>query len=160
MQTPDKHLLAYVDLVYNTYRSNPYAFERCAMELAKLSLPDIHHEVLTRPWRDGGRDATGLYRIGRDAGAIDVEFALEAKCYAGGSGVGVEAISRLISRLRHRQFGILVTTSYLHDQAYKEVVHDGHPVVIIAAKDIAEKLNARFGSVDAVHNWLNTFAYS
>lgn len=130
------------------------------MEIAKLFLPDIHHEELTRPWRDGGRDATGLYRIGREAGAIDVEFALEAKCYATTTGVGVEAVSRLISRLRHRQFGILVTTSYLHGQAYKEVVHDGHPVVIVAARDIAEKLRSRFGSVEAVQNWLKTIASS
>lgn len=158
MQIPDGELRAYVDLIYDTYKSNPFAFERCAMEIAKMFLPDIHHDELTRPWRDGGRDATGLYRIGREAGAIDVEFALEAKCYATTTGVGVESISRLISRLRHRQFGILVTTSYLHGQAYKEVVDDGHPVVIVAAKDIAEKLKSRFGSVKAVRDWLSTIA--
>ena len=160
MQIPDGVMCTYVDLVYNTYKTNPYAFERCAMEIAKMFLPYIHHEELTRPWRDGGRDATGLYRIGREAGAIDVEFALEAKCYATTTGVGVEAVSRLISRLRHRQFGILVTTSYLHGQAYKEVVHDGHPVVIVAARDIAEKLKNRFGSVEAVQNWLRTIVSS
>ena len=158
MQIPDGVLRTYVDLVYNNYKSDPYAFERCAMEIAKMFLPEIHHDELTRPWRDGGRDATGLYRIGREAGAIDVEFALEAKCYATTTGVGVESISRLISRLRHRQFGILVTTSYLHGQAYKEVVDDGHPVVIVAARDIAEKLKGRFGSVAAVQDWLRTIA--
>jgi hypothetical protein len=124
------------------------------MEIAKLFLPDIHHEEMTRPWRDGGRDATGLYRIGKDAGAIDVEFALEAKCFAISTAVGIKATSRLISRLRHRQFGILVTTSYLHEQAYKEIIQDGHPVVIIAARDIAEKLKSRFGSVETVRNWI------
>jgi hypothetical protein len=160
MQIPDGALRTYVDLVYNAYKSDPYAFERCAMEIAKMFLPDIHHDELTRPWRDGGRDATGLYRIGREAGAIDVEFALEAKCYATTTGVGVEAVSRLISRLRHRQFGILVTTSYLHAQAYKEVVDDGHPVVIVAARDIAEKLKGRFGSVEAARDWLRTIAPS
>jgi len=72
----------YVQLIHDIYKSDPYNFEKCAMEIAKLFLPDIHHEEMTRPWRDGGRDATGLYRIGKDAGAIDVEFALEAKCFA------------------------------------------------------------------------------
>ena len=112
MQLPVGSARAYIDLIYATYKCDSYAFERCAMEIAKMFLPDIHHDELTRPWRDGGRDATGLYRIGRGAGAIDVEFALEAKCCATTTGVGVKAVSRLISRLRHRQFGILVTTSY------------------------------------------------
>lgn len=154
MQLPDGQLTEYIELIYDTYRADPYAFERCAMEIAKLFLPDIHHEEMTRPWRDGGRDATGLYRIGRDAGAIDVEFALEAKCYALSNAVGVKATSRLISRLRHRQFGILVTTSYLHEQAYREVIQDGHPVVIIAAKDIAEKFKNKFGSVERARTWI------
>ena len=154
MQLPEEALGSYVELIHGIYKSNPYAFERCAMEIAKLFLPDIHHEELTRPWRDGGRDAIGLYRIGKGAGAIDVEFALEAKCYALNNAVGVKEVSRLISRLRHRQFGILVTTSYLHEQAYKEVIQDGHPVVIVAAKDIAEKLKSRFGSIETVRNWL------
>jgi hypothetical protein len=154
VQLPDGPMTEYVQLIYDIYKSDPYAFEKCAMEIAKLFLPDIHHEEMTRPWRDGGRDATGLYRIGKDAGAIDVEFALEAKCFALNTAVGVKGTSRLISRLRHRQFGILVTTSYLHEQAYKEVIQDGHPVVIIAARDIAEKLKSRFGSVDLVRNWI------
>lgn len=154
VQIPEGGVKTYLDLVYETYTDRPYEFEKCAMEIAKLFLPDIHREELTRPWRDGGRDATGLYRIGKDAGAIDVEFALEAKCYAMNRAVGVEAVSRLISRLRHRQFGILVTTSYLHEQAYKEIVHDGHPVVVIAASDIAEKLKNKFGSIELVRQWL------
>jgi Restriction endonuclease len=45
------------------------------------------------------------------------------------SGVGVKELSRLISRLRHRQFGILVTTSYLGHQAYEELRSDRHPVL-------------------------------
>jgi hypothetical protein len=154
LQLPYLQLTEYVELIHGVYKSNPYAFEKCAMEIAKLFLPDIHHEEMTRPWRDGGRDATGLYRIGKDAGAIDVEFALEAKCFAISTAVGIKATSRLISRLRHRQFGILVTTSYLHEQAYKEIIQDGHPVVIIAARDIAEKLKSRFGSVETVRNWI------
>ncbi|MFZ6735392.1 restriction endonuclease [Undibacterium sp. Ji42W] len=154
-QLPDTdELRAYVKLVYTFYKDDPYLFERCAMELAKLFLVNIREYEITRPWRDGGRDAIGLYRIGHGAGAIDVEFAMEAKCYGTNVAVGVKALSRLISRLRHRQFGILVTTSYLDSQAYQELVQDGHPVVIISGGDLALKLKRKFGSLDKVRIWL------
>ncbi len=51
--------------------------------------------------------------------------------------------SRLISRPRHRQFGVLVTTSYLDAQAYREIPEDGHPVVVLAGRDVIERLKAR-----------------
>ncbi len=82
----------------------------------------------------------GDFLIGPDADPVAVEFALEAKCYAPGNGVGVRSTSRLISRLRHRQFGVLVTTSHVDAQAYKEIREDGHPVVILAGRDIVEML--------------------
>lgn len=110
---------------------------------------------VTRPWRDGGRDAVGLYQIGSRGDSIKVEFALEAKCFEPGKGVGVKHTSRLISRLRHRQFGILVTTSYVGLQPYKEIRKDGHPVIIIAAEDIANILvNAGIGTEREVADWL------
>jgi hypothetical protein len=46
----------------------------------------------------------------------------------------------LISRLRHRQFGVLVTTSYVGEQAYKEIKQDGHPVLVLSGGDIVEIL--------------------
>lgn len=147
-------LSAYVKLVHEFYKDDPYAFERCAMELARLFMPAIQTWEITRPWRDGGRDALGTYRIGHGAGAIDVDFALEAKCCSMTNGVGIKPLSRLISRLRHRQFGILVTTSYLNSQASKELIQDGHPVVVISSGDIAMKLKERFGSLDNVKIWL------
>ena len=112
---------------------------------------------LTRPTRDGGRDAIGLYRVGHGESSIFVDFALEAKCYQLDNSVGVREVSRLISRLRHRQFGILVTTSYLNSQAYREVKEDGHPVIVISAKDIVEIL-ARAGLNNAtdVVSWLTS----
>lgn len=154
-QIPDTpELAAYVNLVYELYKDDPHTFERCAMELARLFMPAIRHWEITRPWRDGGRDALGTYRIGHGAGAIDVDFAMEAKCYGMNNGVGIKPLSRLISRLRHRQFGILVTTSYLDTQAYQELVQDAHPVVVISSGDIAAKLKERFGSLDNVRIWL------
>ena len=96
--------------------------------------------TLTAPSRDGGRDAYGYYKLGPEADPIRLDFALEAKCYGPDNGVGVRELSRLISRLRHRQFGVLVTTSYLAPQAYEELRDDDHPVVVISARDIVDIL--------------------
>lgn len=154
-QMPEtEDLAAYLGMVRELYKDNPFSFERCAMELAKLFLDNIREYEITRPWRDGGRDAVGTYRIGHGAGAVDVEFAMEAKCYGASSGVGIKSLSRLISRLRHRQFGILVTTSYLDSQAYQELIQDAHPVVVISGGDLAKKLKQKFGSLENVKAWL------
>ena len=80
--------------------------------------PNIKIETVTRPSVGGGRDAIPTYRVGPLADRIALDFALEAKCYALVNGVGVKELSRLLSRLRHRQFGILVTTSFLGHQAH------------------------------------------
>ena len=97
---------------------------------------------MTRPWRDGGRDATGKLRIGKGSASIEVTFALEAKCYSPANSVGVREISRLISRIKHREFGVLLTTSFVNQQAYSEVVEDRHPVIIVTAHDIIGLLRA------------------
>lgn len=112
--------------------------------------------ILTRPSRDGGRDAIGEYRIGSEASAILVEFALEAKCYGLNNSVGVRELSRLISRLRHRQFGVMVTTSFVNTQAYKEIKEDSHPIIVVAATDIVQILRrAELNSLDLVAAWLH-----
>ena len=84
-----------------------------------------------------------------------MKFALEAKCKQPDSGSGVRETSRLISPFQQRQFGILVTTSYVAEQAYKEILEDGHPVVIVSGVDIAKTLlDAGYGSRPAVRSWL------
>lgn len=118
---------------------DPHAFEACAAAIWAIYAPSTDY-TLTAPSRDGGRDAYGYYKIGPEADPIRLDFALEAKCYGADNGVGVRELSRLISRLRHRQFGVLVTTSYLAPQAYEELREDDHPVVVISARDIVEIL--------------------
>ena len=139
----------------NRYKNHPVAFEKCALEITKLLLPKISSSEITRPWRDGGRDAIGTYTIGQEYSRVEVSFALEAKCYSSDKGVGVREVSRLISRLRHRQFGVLVTTSYLASQAYSEIIEDQHPVMIISGGDIARLLLRNFGSSENVRKWLS-----
>jgi hypothetical protein len=94
--------------------------------------------------------------LGPPADRVAVEFALEAKCYAANSSVGVREIGRLISRIRHRQFGVFVTTSYFNGQVYKEVRDDAHPIIMICGRDIAETLRRHgYGSAQAVQAWLD-----
>ncbi len=86
---------------------------------------------------------------------IELDFALEAKCYCVDSGVGVEAQSRLISRLRPRQFGVLVTTSFVSEQAYGELRDDNHPVVILSGGDIVDILaDHQISTVASTAAWL------
>jgi hypothetical protein len=155
-QLPLKGQESLVHCIYDYFKDDPYDFEHCAAELACLVDSNIASYDLTRRWVDGGRDAIGKYRIGLKGNDITVDFALEAKCYELDSGVGVKETSRLISRLRYRQFGILVTTSYVGLQAYKEIKEDGHPVLIISSGDIARLLiDKGYGTPLAVQQWLS-----
>jgi Restriction endonuclease len=111
---------------------------------------------VTRASVDGGRDAIGEYRIGPASDPVIVTFALEAKLYdPAGGGVGVAEAARLISRLRHRQFGVLVTTAYVGKQAYQEIRSDQHPVVILAGSDLVALLREKGHSTPGeVTRWL------
>lgn len=149
--------LAILRDIHEYFSDSPVAFEACAANITQLMDKNFFSFNLTRPSRDGGRDAIGRYRVGHGASAIFVDFALEAKCYDLTNSVGVRELSRLISRLRHRQFGVIVTTSYLNSQAYRELKEDGHPVIVITAADIVDIL-ARAGitSRDNVSRWLES----
>jgi len=147
--------VAMMQAVHTFFADRPHDFERCAAAIARLMLPDIAALDLTRPSRDGGRDAVGQLKLGRGAGTILMDFALEAKCYGLQNAVGVREMSRLISRLRHRQFGILITTSYVDLQAYREIKEDQHPIIVISATDIIELLKgAGHSDANAVQVWL------
>lgn len=150
---------ALIDVIRLRYKDNPYGFEVCAGALTRLLLPDISRLDLTRPWRDGGRDGLGRLRIGRGPAAIEVGFSLEAKCYGANNAVGVREVSRLISRIKHREFGVLVTTSYVDKQAYQEVTDDGHPVILVTAQDIVSLLHtAGVKTLTDVNEWLDGVA--
>lgn len=133
----------------------PVQFEECAAKLVQLMDSQFVSCDVTRPSRDGGRDAVGLYRIGYGTASIQVDYALEAKCYGPDNSIGTREVSRLISRLRHRQFGVIVTTSFLHSQAYQEIKEDKHPVIVVSARDIVSIFaKAGLTSVGDVIKWL------
>ena len=112
-------------------------FEPFALWLCKQVDSNIIKIDNTRTTCDGGRDGIGQYRImGRLNRSLTTTFAVEAKCYDIKDSVGVKETSRLISRIKQRQFGILVTTSFVARQAYEEIIEDGHPISIISGVDI------------------------
>ncbi|HEX3423817.1 MAG TPA: restriction endonuclease [Sphingomicrobium sp.] len=153
-RTPNQRAVARA--VYDYFSGSPVAFEHFAAAVARMMDSNIVSLDITRPSRDGGRDGIGRYRVGQPQNCITVDFALEAKCHAPTSGLGVKVLSRLISRLRHRQFGLLVTTSFLADQAYQELIEDDHPIVVCGGGDIAELLIDRAGVATAAEaaEWL------
>ncbi|MES0171905.1 restriction endonuclease [Mesorhizobium sp. M0006] len=153
-RTPQQRAVA--TAVYEYFSGSPIVFEHFAAAVARMMDANIVSLDVTRPSRDGGRDGIGRYRLGQEQNCITVDFALEAKCHAPASGLGVKVLSRLISRLRHRQFGMLVTTSFLAEQAYQELVEDGHPIIVCAGGDIAELLIEKngIGSANETHEWL------
>jgi hypothetical protein len=146
---------AVLQTIYQHFRDDPVGFEACAARLWQMQAPRVSSYDLTRPSRDGGRDAIGFYTVGPTQDSIQLDFALEAKCFATITPVGVAAQSRLISRIRPRQFGVLVTTSYVAQQAYRELRDDGHPVVVLAGRDLVEILaNHQLATAAGVRSWL------
>ncbi len=146
--------IALVKHIHEHYKDNPYGFEACACKLVQLMDQHFEEFELTRPWRDGGRDAVGKYRVGTTRNSLAVECALEAKCYGFANSVGVRQMSRLISRIKYRQFGVMVTTSYVHQQAYKEVLEDGHPILVITGSEIARALIENGYTAESLETWL------
>lgn len=146
-----------INLILEYYENNPSAFEKFAAEIVKMMDRNVVDIEVTRPVVDGGRDGIGLYKLGTPNDPILIDFALEAKCYSLSNSVGVREISRLISRLKYRQFGVMVTTSYVANQAYKEIREDGHPIIVLAGRDVANILiDNGFGNLSDLRNWLAT----
>ena len=143
----DPEKLKMLNIIINYFKEDRTYFEKLALVIATLAdnnmLEDPYH---TRAVRDGGRDGIGQYTIMNNLNnPLKVTYAVEAKCYSLDDGVGVKETSRLISRIRNRQFGILVTTSFVADQAYKEIIEDEQPIAIIAGIDV----------IDILYNKLN-----
>lgn len=148
----DQQMLA---ALHGYFASRPTAFEACAATLFQMLAPAANVSSITRAVVDGGRDAFGIYTIGPLADPVKLDWSLEAKCFAPTTPVVTQHTSRLISRLRHRQFGVLVTTSYVDRQAYRELREDRHPIVVICGADIVEILRLRgFTSPQSVTKWL------
>jgi len=146
-QLPDSPAKTVIlEAVWEHFKNAPRAFEAFAARVFQMHDQRVIIDEITRAAVDGGRDAVGRYLLGLTDDPVYAEFSLEAKCYRpplngwSANTVGVKEVSRLISRIRHRQFGVLVTTSVVGRQAYEEVREDRHPIIFLSGKDISEIL--------------------
>lgn len=154
--------LAILEAVWTAFESRPIEFEHFAARVFQMHDSRVIIDEITRGTIDGGRDAVGRYLLGLKDDPVYAEFALEAKCYRPplngetANTIGVKETARLISRLRHRQFGVLVTTSVVARQAYEEVREDRHPIIFLCGRDIAEILIANgYSTPDAVRQLIS-----
>ncbi len=146
-----------VDAIYERCKHDPFVFEPVAAEIWRIACSSPLEMEMTRRYRDGGRDAIGNLILGPKSDAIKISFALEAKLYNPLNRVGVRETSRLISRLKMREFGVLVTTAVLDRQAYEEIRQDGHPIVVISGRDIAETLiSSDINSIEKISAWMDS----
>ena len=160
MLPADEEGMNILKIIHRKYgRENSVGFEKFCKKLMYLMDPNFQNINLTRPWKDGGMDAFAEYVIKAtsDSEKLIVECAMEAKCFnPEKNGVQVRQTARLISRIRHRQFGIFITTSYIADQAYKEVKEDGHPILFCTGKDIVKILKEKAGVTSKnISEWLD-----
>jgi hypothetical protein len=113
-------------------------FEFAARELLLIMDKRFLNLEVTRSSRDGGRDIVGQYRIGHEKHEVLLSCYAEAKRWT--AGVGVKPLSRLISRIKHRDFGVFVTTSFFNEQVQQEIIDDHHPIILVSGGDIAKML--------------------
>jgi hypothetical protein len=96
--------------------------------------------TVTRAVRDGGRDVVGSYRVGHDLHQVLLSVYVEAKQWNPKAAVGVKPMMRLVARLKHRDVGVFVTTSYFETQVQEELIEDRHPVLLVSGGDIVRLL--------------------
>ena len=123
-QAPDTEQKSKIlSVVHEYFKGQSKGFEAFAARIFQMQDQRVSIDEITRGSVDGGRDAIGRYRIGLEDDPVYADFSLEAKCYAPPlngqkpNTVGVKEVARLISRIRHRQFGVWVTTSVIGRQA-------------------------------------------
>lgn len=157
-QLPQTKLqLDLVNTILKHCEKDKFLFEPIAAAIWQLSTLQPMEYELTRRVRDGGRDAVGFLKLGPLVDPINISFALEAKCYSLTNHVGVKETSRLISRIKQREFGVLVTTSAVNKTAFEEIRDDGHPIVIISGKDIGEiLLKSGINTISKCNAWIES----
>lgn len=133
----------------------PRQFEFAAAELLPLMDARFINRKVTREVRDGGRDVIAQYQVGHGYHGIPLNISVEAKLWNEAGAVGVKPMMRLISRLKHRDFGVFITTSFFDTTVQRELIEDGHPVILVSGGDIARILIAHEKDGDALDRWLD-----
>jgi restriction endonuclease Mrr len=109
--------------------------------------------------RDGGFDAVGNYLVGHAGHQVSLRAFVEAKHWKWsktekGNSVGVKPMSRLISRLRHHDLGVFVTTSVFDSTVQEELLEDAHPIILLSGGDLARLLISKDLVGDKLEHWM------
>lgn len=124
---------------YFVNKDKGFSFEAFANDMATAIDNNVIDINGTRYYKDGGYDGIGQYQLFKGSqNEVTVEFFVQAKCYHINNPVTIKDTSRLISRIKNRQFEIMLTTSYVATQAYEEILEDGHSIVILSGKNIID----------------------
>lgn len=161
-QLPKEGSLNYkmLKMIKEKFKDNPIGFEEVAIDIVK-QLDSRFYLEPTRGVKDGGIDGVGHFQIGTSNSKVSIPCYLEAKCFDLNNGVGVKQTSRLISRLKKNDFGVFVTTSYIHSQSYSEIIEDGHKVLILSGIDIIEILKkSGINNIENMEEYLSGFGDS
>lgn len=135
-------------------------FEYASAEIVRLLDPSFKELYVTRGVKDGGRDVIGRYYLGHSGHQIRLSAFIEAKKWKLESSIGVKPLMRLISRLKHRDIGVFVTTSFFDQQIQKELIEDGHPVMLISGGDISKLIiKADLADEKALEAWVTGIKY-
>jgi hypothetical protein len=116
-------------------------FEFATAELIKLMDKRYVDLEVTPAVVDKGRDVTGFFLLGHDW--FQTRFSVLAEAKQWRNTIGVKPMSRLISRLRHKDIGIFVTTSHFHKQVQIEIHEDQRKIILISGGDAARILISR-----------------
>jgi hypothetical protein len=115
-------------------------FEFVAVDIVQMMDSRFTNFSVTPRVKDRGRDAIGLYKVGHENHQILLNVYIEAKFWNAGGDVGVKPMARLLSRIKHRDIGVLVTTESFSLQVQEELIEDNHPVILVSGGDIAKIL--------------------
>lgn len=135
----------------------PRQFEFAAAALVTMMDERFVNLQVTPAVRDGGRDVIAQYRVGHDLHQVLLSASVEAKLWNPHQAVGVKPMMRLLSRLKHRDMGVFVTTSFFERQVQQELIEDKHPVILVSGGDIARLLISREIDGGALVRWLERF---
>ena len=155
----EKEEIKMLEVIHDYFinKDNGYSFEPFANDIVRGLDENVIDIETTRGYKDGGYDGIGTYELFKNTqNRVLVDFYVQAKCYTITNGLGVKDTARVISRIKDRQFGIVVTTSYIGTDAFKELLEDGHPVIVVTGKTIIDYLKDREELFDSnmLKKWL------
>lgn len=131
-------------------------FEFAAAELTRLMDSRFVDLQVTPHVRDGGRDVLASYVVGHTHHEVRLSVLVEAKRWNASHAVGVRPMMRLVSRIKHRDIGVFVTTSFFDRQVQQELLDDRHPVLLISGGDIARLLiDKQLGDASVLAHWID-----